>query len=60
MEINSLCELKIVYDRILEFFIDTGFGEQANLTPFPALTDFVSSYSKLGDILSFWKQNCTQ
>lgn len=55
MKINSLCELIKVYDAILFFYIDTGYGELNNLTPSPALSHFLDSYSKLGTLISYWE-----
>lgn len=54
MKINSLCLLIKAYNAILDFYIDTGFGESQQLTPLPALSHFVDSYSELGNLVSYW------
>lgn len=54
MKINSFCQLIKGYNAILGFFIDTGFGESQQLTPLPALTHFIDSYSELDNLLSYW------
>jgi hypothetical protein len=59
MKINNLCELLIVYNGILDFFIDSGYGEQPNLTPHPTLNHFIDSYSQLDNLLLLWKANCS-
>lgn len=56
MKINSLCELIIIYNGILDFFIDSGFGEFRDLTPSPALNSFIDSYSELGSLVSYWEE----
>jgi hypothetical protein len=63
MKINSLCEIFIIYNAILDFFIDTGYGEKQDLTPHPAFIDFIDSYSKFDSLISYWEEkgmlNCT-
>lgn len=56
MKINSLCEILIIYNAILDFFIDSGLGEFGDLTPSPALNSFIDSYSELGNLISYWEE----
>lgn len=60
MLIESLCELKIVYESILDYFIDSGSGELRTVGTHPALSYFISSYNELGSLISYWKDNCTK
>lgn len=66
MKIKSICELVKVYNGILNFFIDSGFGELADLTPSAALDNFIDSYSELGTLISYWEErgmpamNCSE
>lgn len=55
MKINSLCEILIIYNAILDYFIDTGYGERVDLTPHPAFAAFISSYSQFGSLISYWE-----
>lgn len=57
MKINNLCELVLFYNYIYDFYIDTGFGEKPDLTPHPALTSFIDSYSQLDNLISEWKRS---
>lgn len=54
MKIKSLCELIAVYNGIIDFFIDSGYGELQDLTPHPTLVHFVSSYSELNNLVLYW------
>lgn len=58
MQIKSLCELLTVYNAIYNFFIESGYGEQPDLTPHPTLTYFIGSYSQLNHLLSVWETKC--
>jgi len=55
MKINSLCEILILYNAILDFFIDSSLGEREDLTPHPAFSDFINSYSKFGTLILYWE-----
>jgi len=63
MKINSLCQIFNIYNAILDYFIDSGLGELDNLTPHPAFTSFIDSYSEFGSLVSYWEArgmpNCT-
>jgi len=56
MEIKTLSQLKLVYDAILDFFIDTGYGEM-DYGQHPALANFINSYNKLDSLILYWKEN---
>jgi len=57
MKIKSICELIKAYNAVLNFFIDTGFGERFDLSPHPALTHFIDSYSEFDSLLSHWEEH---
>lgn len=57
MKINSICQLIKVYNAIFTFFVDTGFGEQPDLSPHPALNHFLNSYGELDTLLSLWEKH---
>lgn len=56
MKINSICELIKAYNAIFNFYVDTGFGELADLTPHPALNYFIDSHSQFNSLLSYWEE----
>jgi len=60
MKINSLCQLIIYYNAILDFFIDSGFGELSTVSTHPAVDHFLDSYSELDSLLLLWKTNCSK